>query len=288
MFEVIPKILIIALPFLLLNNILSSIKKRKFFLSLNYNNILIFLIIFFTVIFTSLISFPFGPQPRHIISIIPFLFIFTGVAIYKISKSNIAMVAIMIFILFFLLPLTQFFIPALETCSSNEFACGDEPNNNPLAYIVLTNLLTQSKIHKYLYGIIKEYKEGFKDGTRDVTQYLLSHGNRNDTIYCHDFALSRNLMFTTNMQVFPFSLKKEIYNKMFPNKKPVFIIPDHENNMGDWGEYALTNCEMKVIKIHRPFRAWDANRPSSGVSSYYYETNLVNFTIYECSTDSKT
>ena len=289
-FQIIPKILFILIPFLIINNIIPSIKKRKNLLALNTNLVMVLLIIFLNLILFSSFNFVFGPQPRFITAVVPFLFIFCSIGIYKISKNKIYVVAILIFILFLFLPVSQFINPDLEHNWASEYGWikGPEDLGNPLYYNVLLEYLVDSKIIHYTYGTIREYNGPYQDGTTEVSNYLKSYNNKNATVYCKDYALVRNLMFTTDMQIFPFTLGGETYLEYFPDTKPCCIISDLDGNIGNtWRESAENYCAAKNITIHQPFRAWDANRPAWGFETYfYYENKMANITIYECPCDS--
>jgi len=300
-YQIIPKILLIPnilllffiIPFLTLNNIVISIRKRKNLLRINYSMIFVLLFIFFNLLFFSMFDFAFGAQPRFITGVVPFLFIFSAIAIFKISKSNLFIVAILIFILFFALPLANTLAPDLEDNWIGEYGETREfnENSNPFIYKMAQDLLVTSKTPHYIYAIIKEYSEPFQDGTYEVSNYLILHGTKNDIVYCTDYPLVRNLMFTTDMQIYPFSLSRQRYKELFPNEKPCFIISGVMYKTGnvdeEWEEYANSSCEAINLTIHKPFKAWDANRPSFGIDSYYYEPDMINITIYKCPCSSQ-
>lgn len=292
LFQITPMILFFFIPFALFDNIFSTVKKRKNFLSLNRPFVLILSIITITLFLTCLVKFPFGPQPRHIVGMVPFLFIFCSIIIYKLSKSKMFIVVILVFLLFFSLPLIQSINPSLDSHWTSEY--GEKKDladtANPLCYNVMEEIFVHSKIHKYIYGILREYKTGYSDGTRDISNYLRARGDKNDTVYCSEYSLVRNLMFTTDMQIFPFTLYRQKYKELFPDEKPDFILADRKGEVQEeWRDYAKTNCTKEIIKVHLPFRGWDANRPRFGITSYYdYKPNprLQDFVIYECPKNS--
>ncbi len=288
LFQIIPKILFILIPFLLIDNIIESIRKKKNLLSINKELTLILLFVFLNLIIFSLIDFNFGAQSRFMVATVPFLFIFCSIALFKISQKKISKVIILVFILFFSLPTSQFFFEELEdNWNSNYGEIKDfDQLNNPYYYRIAQDLIVTSKTSHYINAIIKEYKEPYKDGTYEIINYLNKNGNSNDTVYCTYYPLVRSLMFSTDMQIFPFSIIKTIYKEKFPDKKPDFIISGILCNNGnvdeEWCDYAKNNCKRVNITIHRQFRSWDANRPAWGVDSYYFETKLINAIIYEC------
>ena len=177
---------------------------------------------------------------------------------------------IVVFILFFSIPLSQLIIPELHNPCSYEFGCSDdlEERESPEFYNFIHDLLVNSKIHYYLSGVIHEYHEGYNDGCYEMADYLNQNGNKNDTVYCTEFALVRPLMFLTEMQVISFSPGEGRYKELFPDITPDFIIPNQNGIIYDetWKEYAKTDCKEKTIQIHKPFRGWDASRPSTGLS----------------------
>lgn len=285
LFQISPKILFLFIPFFIFSGFSDSIKKEKNKLYLDNKFLLILLLIFFNLFLVSFFDPGFGPQPRYIVGFTPFVFVFCGISINKISKISEIPITLIMFLLFFSAPVLAMFSNNLEDDWGGEY--GDinknSVENNPVWFNFIEEFTVHSKFPKYLYAIAREHETKFQDGTKEVSEYLLENGNKEDTIYSTNYALVRNLMFTTDMQVFPFAPGRGRYKKLFPNTTPDFILGGADGNINNkWEEYANENCEKNIIKIHTPFRAWDANRPAWGIESYYFDPTVIDFLIYIC------